>query len=287
MEPVIARKTWRTVEPIHGAVYFAAERDEEYGALGLREESGYFASRSAPMGAVPTEVVIATFFNFNPAFVRQAMDGVWDVTTTEAVTGARLTVVDRMLRRMLGAEAVASAELRRAADLARRAAERACERPEGRPLFAGHAALDWPSEHEPHLVLWHAQALLREFRGDAHIAALTVEGVSGVQALVLHAATGEISSTVLRSSRKWPRDEWAAAVDGLRQQGWVDDDGLLTAAGRTHRQWVEDRTDARSVFAYEAIGEDGCAELRRLTRPLSKITVEAGGLLASAPRQGE
>jgi hypothetical protein len=287
MEPVIARKTWRTVEPIHGAVYFAAERDEEYGALGLREESGYFASRAAPMGMVPAEVVIATFFNFNPAFVRRAMDGVWDVTAPDAVTTARLTVVDRMLRRMLGEDAVASAELRRAAELARRAAERACERPEGRPLFAGHAALDWPPADEPHLVLWHAQALLREFRGDAHIAALTVEGVSGVQALVLHAATGEISPTVLRSSRKWPRDEWTAAVDGLRQQGWVDDDGGLTAAGRAHRQWVEDRTDARSVFAYEAIGEDGCAELRQLTRPLSKITVAAGGLLASAPRQGE
>ena len=45
------------------------------------------------------------------------------------------------------------------------------EHPEGRPLFAGHVSLPWPDE--PHLVLWHAQTLLREYRGDNHIAALT------------------------------------------------------------------------------------------------------------------
>ncbi|MEN3271540.1 MAG: hypothetical protein V7636_301, partial [Actinomycetota bacterium] len=64
---------------------------------------------------------------------------------------------------MLG-DAIESPELIEAAELARRAAEVACERPEGRPLFAGHASLPWPEE--PHLVLWHAQTLLREFRGD-------------------------------------------------------------------------------------------------------------------------
>lgn len=278
MEPIIARKTWRTVEPLHGAVYFATERDELYGALGLRPESGYFVSRAAPMGAVPAEVVIATFFNFNPAFVRRAMDGVWETTTPQAAVEARFAVVDRMLRRLLGEDALRSTELRQAAELARRAAMRATERPEGRPLFAGHAALAWPDEKQPHLVLWHSQSLLREFRGDAHIAAMTAEGVTGCEALVLHAATGEVPAEVLRASRSWPRDDWAACVDGLHSRGWLDADGAFTEAGRAHRAWVEDRTDALSVYPYEALGDGSCAELRRLARPWSRAVVAGGGL---------
>ena len=54
---------------------------------------------------------------------------------------------DAALRRMLGA-AVDSDEMAAAADLARRAAERAGRRTEGRPLFAAHAGLPWP-DHPP------------------------------------------------------------------------------------------------------------------------------------------
>jgi hypothetical protein len=124
--------------------------------------------------------------------------------------------------------------------------------------------------------LWHAQTLLREFRGDGHIAAMTVEGVSGVEALIIHGATGDVPPATLQSSRHWPDDEWAAGVEGLQARGWLDGSGGLTSAGRDHRQWVEDRTDALAVAAYEAIGEDGCDRLRMLCRPLSKTVVESG-----------
>lgn len=276
MDPVTARKTWRTVEPLHGLVYFVSDRTEVYGELGLREMSAYFASRSAPMGAVPADVVIATFFNFHPGFVRRAMEGIWDQVTPAAVLDARREVVDRSLRRILGEDVLASEELAEAAELARRAALRACERPEGRPLFAGHAALAWPDDASPHLVLWHAQSLLREFRGDAHIAAMTVEGVSGGEALVIHAGTGEIAAAALQGSRNWPDDEWQTICEGLRGRGLLDADGTLTEAGRVHRQWVEDRTDSLSVFAYEAIGDDGCERLRALARPWSRAVVASG-----------
>ena len=62
VQPELARKTWRTLEPIHGLIYFAPEATEAYAALGVTGRSGYFASRSAPMGAVPADVVIATFW---------------------------------------------------------------------------------------------------------------------------------------------------------------------------------------------------------------------------------
>ena len=65
-DPDVARRTHRTLEPFHGMIYFAPEAAEEYEALGIAGRDGYFASRAAPMGRVPAEVVIATFYNFNP-----------------------------------------------------------------------------------------------------------------------------------------------------------------------------------------------------------------------------
>jgi len=281
VDPIIARKTWRTVEPIHGMIYFVPEAPERYAELGVTDlRSGYFASRSAPLGPVSAEVVVATFFNFWPDLVRRAMDGVWEKTTPVAMLEARLSAADAALQRAFG-EGVAAPELAEAAALARRAAEAACEHPEGRPLFAAHAALPWPDE--PHLVLWHAQSLLREYRGDGHIAALVLEGVTAVEALVIHAATGEVPVPFLRSSRSWPEASWDAAVEALRAKGLVTGDDVLslTDGGRAHRQWVEDRTDAAAVPAYAALGDDGCARLRELARPFSKAILE-GGLLTPA-----
>ena len=210
MDPVIARKTWRTLEPYHGAIYFVPEAAEEYRAVGVEDRmSGYFASRSAAMGPVPASVVIATFFNFDPGLVRRCMDGIWETVTPQAMIAARLHAADRMIRR-IAPECIESPDIVEAADLARNAAMMACTRTEGRPLFAGHASLSWPDE--PHLVLWHAQALLREYRGDGHIAALTVEGLSGCESLVTHAAAGDVTAGVLQATRQRSGDDWLAVV---------------------------------------------------------------------------
>ena len=286
MEPIVARKTWRTLEPVHGMIYFAPQATKAYAALGVTSSRmGYFASRVAPMGAVPAEVVISTFFNFYPGLVRRSIPAAWDITTPAAMVEARLAGADEALRHAFSDEILDSKDLAEAAELARRAAEAAAARPEGRPLFAGHASLAWPDE--PHLVLWHAQSLLREFRGDAHIAAMTVEGLRGLDALIVHGATGDVPLSVLKLSRAWPDDDWGAGIEALRARGWVEggDESLtLTGAGRAHRQWVEDRTDQCSVVAYEAIGEAGCERLRELGRPLSKAVIDAGLLNVDAAR---
>jgi hypothetical protein len=232
---------------------------------------GYFASRSAPMGAVAAEVVIATFFNFNHDLVRSVIPSAWHEATPERVLAARLRIVDVGLRRMLG-DAIGSAELAEAATLARRAAEAACERPEGRALFAGHASLPWPDD--PHLVLWHAQTLLREFRGDAHVAALMLYGLNGLDALISHAASGDVPAEALRTTRAYSEAEWAAGVASLAARGIVEADGSFTDRGRQQRQAIEQRTDDSSIAPYEAIGEDGCERLRALARPFSR-TVSA------------
>jgi hypothetical protein len=271
MEPVMARKMWRTLEPYHGMIYFAPEATAAYEAVGVTGRGGYFASRAAPMGAVPAEVVIATFFNFNPALVRQGIPSAWEAATPDQLLDARLAAADAALRRALG-DQVADPSVERAAELARTAAE-ACT-PEGRPLYAGHASLPWPAP--PHLALWHAITLLREFRGDGHIACLVDAGMEGIDALVLHAASGDVPRAALQSSRAWDDAAWAASVARLGERGIVDGDGAFTEAGAAVRQHIEDRTDALALAPWAALGEAGCDELRGLVRPLSKAIVEGG-----------
>ena len=283
LDPLTARKTCRTLEPLHGMIYFAPEAAGSYTRLGLRTESGYFTSRSAAMGAVGADTVIATFFNFHPGLVRDAIPRAWEAATPGAVLAARLDAADAALRRMLG-DGVDSADMARAAGLARGAAERAARRYEGRPLFAAHAGLPWPDH--PHLVLWHAQTLLREFRGDGHIAALVQHDLDPVEALGLHLATGDLPEAFLRTTRGWPDDDWGAGVDRLVARGLVvrvepseahRASLALTDRGTSLREHIEDETDRSTVHAYEALGEAGCAELRALVRPFSRAVVDAAG----------
>ena len=281
MEPLIARTTWRTLEPLHGMIYFVPEAAERYAAAGItNDRAGYFASRAAAMGEVAADVVIATFYNFHPDVVRRAIPHAWTEASATSLLAARLDAADAALRRALG-DAIDGDEVTRAAEIAREAALVACEHLEGRPLFAGHAGLDWPDA--PHLVLWTAQTMLREFRGDGHIAALAVEGISGCEALVMHGASGDVPATVLQASRAWSDDEWSATVDRLADRGLLDGSGAFTDAGRSLRQAIEDRTDRLAMLPYAAIGEERCAELRELARPLSKAVVDGGLLVPSRP----
>ncbi|HVB42414.1 MAG TPA: hypothetical protein VNF47_06860 [Streptosporangiaceae bacterium] len=273
--PETARLAFRTAEPIHGMIYFTPHGADSYAQVGItRQRMAYFASRSAAMGPVPAETVIATFFNFNPALIRQVIPAAWDTATPAQVLAARLEAVDRSLRQAWG-EDVSSPQVREAADLTRCAAERAGDRPQGRPLFAGHASLPWPDL--PHLVLWHAQTLLREYRGDGHVALLLTEGLDGLGALITHAATGVIPAETSRTTRSWSEQDWAAGIERVREQGWLADghELILSEDGQRRRRSIENRTDQLAVYPYEAIGADGCARLSELTAPLSAAVIAA------------
>ncbi|MGH3387732.1 MAG: SCO6745 family protein [Actinomadura sp.] len=265
-----ARQAWRRLEPVHAMVYFVPEATRRYAELGLKGRAGYFASRGAALGRASAELVIATFYNFCPDLVRRALPAAWDVVTPEQLLAARLAAADEALRRAGIHELPGLAE---AIGLARQAAAGACEHSEGRPLFAAHAALPWPEE--PILQLWHAQTLLREFRGDGHIAVLLSEGIGGLDALVLHAASGAVPTDFLKISRAWPEEEWAAATERLRERG-VLDGGTLSAEGTALRRHIEDRTDARALPAYAVLGADGCERLAELARPFGRTVTDAG-----------
>jgi len=271
-----ARRAWRVTEPLHAMIYFVPEAPERYAALGVEPAAGYFASRAAVFGAVGAGPVIATFYNFNPDLVRRALPAAWEKATPAAVLAARMDAADAALRRGLG-DAVGSPEVAEAAVLARRAADSAAPHAEGRPLYAAHAELPWPDE--PHLQLFHAQTLLREFRGDGHVAALLTAGITGIDALILHVASGQADARFLRPTRGWSRDQWAAAIDRLRAKGLVEGDApTLTEAGRELRGGVEATTDRLAEPAFQVLGEDGRVRLAELTRPLSRTLVKAGML---------
>ena len=283
---LLARKTWRTLEPLHGMIYFVPEAAEEYDALGVVGRDGYFASRAAPMGPVSAEVAIATFFNFNPELIHHALPRVWQRATPEDLVAARLRVVDRAYRRLLGEEVVASPEMRRAAALARRAAEVAGACADGRALCAGHARLPWPEE--PHLVLWHAQSILREFRGDGHVALLVTHGLSGIDALITHAAEGAVPAQLLQSTRGWSDASWHDAVESMRARSWLEGDGppAFSEWGAAQRSEIEGQTDVLAAGPYLRLGEDACAELRRLARPWSRTLSEGTVFRLAEPPDG-
>ena len=273
-DAVRARKCWRTLEPYHGFIYFAPEAAEEYAALGVEGRTGYFLSRSAAMGRASAATVVATFYNFNPSLVLHAMDGVPEGLDVADVVAARYRAVDRVLRDRLG-DAVTAPEMTRAADLAQQATAGLVERCVGRPLAAAHAALPVPDED--HLRLWWAITALREYRGDGHLVALVDAELSGLEALVVHAASGDVGADVLKATRAWPDTDWDRAVDALAARGLLESDGTFTAAGAELRQQIEDRTDRLAAPAWSQLSDDEGAELRDLVRPWSKAVFAGGG----------
>jgi hypothetical protein len=266
-------ETWRLIESCHAFVYFVPETREGYAEAGLTGFwRGYFASRSAALGAAPAEVVTAAFHNFAPRMVARAIPDVWHRSSPQAVLAARTAVADRALRRLLG-DLVDEPAVIEAAALAGRAVE--ASPAAGRVLFAAHAALPRPAA--PHLALWHAVTALREFRGDGHIAALLTAGIDGCEANVLAGAMG-LAPPEQRDFRGWTEQEWAAAADRLRAGGLLGDDGTISPEGRARRQAIEEATDRLARPPLDALGPDGAARLTDLLRPLARKIIEAGAL---------
>ncbi len=274
MDAHLAGRTARSLEPLHALGYFAPEVEAAVTGLGVKRGRGaYFASRSAPMGRVGAGTVAATFYVFSPSLVAHFVPEVWEAADPSAVVAARYDGVSCAWRRLLGDDVLASAEVAEAAVLARTAAE-ACD-VAGRPLHAAHADLPWPED--PHLVLFHALTLLREHRGDGHVAALIGAGLSGIEALITHTATGRgFTRQAAQATRGWSDEEWAAALAGLADRGLMTPDERLTDGGERLRTDLETRTDEHGLAPWQALGEAGATRLGELGRPLVRAVQAAG-----------
>lgn len=274
-----ARELWRLVEPVHAVTYFSPEPLAALREAGYRGFwMGYFAGRAAPLGRPSAELVHALFHNFSFAHVARAVPDAWGFAPPEAALDARLRGSVAALRRQIGSDADPAA-IARAADLATRAAVSAPL--EGRALYAANRALPVPDE--PIARLWHAATLLREHRGDGHVAALTAAGVGGRASHVLHALATGTPAGVYATARGLDDDEWATVLAGLRERGLVGEDGGLSAAGRALKDGVEEVTDDLAATALEVLGDDDLAELLSALAPLRAAVVAAGDIPVRSP----
>src|ERR1700745_3871660 len=234
----MARRMFELVEPIGVIPYAADEPNETMFALGFTNYwDTYFAGRAAPLGTATPEVVDALFYNFAPGEVARHIPKVWRTTTPKAAISARKRGGVKALRRILG-DRVDTPAFARAAELLMKAATSAPF--EGRPMYAALRAIPIPDDVVARL--FHAGSLLREHRGDGHIAALMIEGVGGLEAHVLVALDTGMSAEKFGRIHHLPAAQLAAVIDGMRDRGLIGDDGWLSGPGRGGQQRGEAST---------------------------------------------
>ncbi|MFF0089496.1 hypothetical protein ACFYSF_05980 [Streptomyces canus] len=274
LEPRAGRRCHNPLNSLHAAHYFSPDLGRELAAIGVTHPRAVnFAVRAAALGPVGPGAVTAAFYNYKHELVAEHVPAVWRTAAPEQVLAARARAVDTTLRRLLGEQAVASDEMAEAARLALRATE-ACSRA-ARPLYSAHA--DLPVPQEPHLAFWHAATLLREHRGDGHLAALMSAGLDGLEALVTHTATGRgMTPSWVFTTRGWTRQEWDAAVGRLRERGLLDADGELTEQGAALRDGIEAETDRLDRAPYEHLGAEDVRRLTELAIGFARTAAAAG-----------
>ena len=289
-DPSEAQRLWHAVEPLHAVAYFAPESVAGWRELGLRGFwMGYFAARSAPMGAVGPEPVTATFFNFHPAMVRRAIPDAWSYASPQAVldtwrdtavTALRRLLVDGSEPSTVSSSATRGAELHtvdtlvEAAELLRAACEGLdCA---GRSLAAAWAGVPW--RDEPLADLWLATTILREHRGDGHVSTLLAAELDGCAAHVLAVAAEKNVRGAIQPHRGWTDDDWASAQERLRGRGWLDASGAITTEGRQARADIEAQTDRLAMPPLSALGPERTQQLLAALEPLTAAVWAAEGL---------
>jgi len=278
-DPNTARQVWRRLELLHAVTYFSPEpiallKDAGYKGFWM----GYFAGRAAPLGAVGPEVVSALFFNFADSRVRKAMPDAWSFAGPDVALDARLTGSVAALRRAFG-DTADSPEIAEVAAVARRAAESAPLG--GRALFAANSALPWPDE--PLGVLWHAATLLREHRGDGHVAALTAAGIRGREANVMHSVSVHAPREFMTIGRDYDDAEWASNVKSLANRSLMTSDGHLTAPGAALKADLESQTDRAALSAYDVLSDGELDDLITRLGPLARAVAATGDFPPMTP----
>jgi hypothetical protein len=275
------------IEPLAGQVYFSPECHEAYAALGfspsptevggvaMPDGPAYFCSRGSVLGQVPGEVIAATFGVFNPAVVVPLVDMGWALVIANEICEARTEGAVGQLTRILGAEPDG---LARATELLARANEQL--RPAGRPLYSGLLGLGLPGD--PIGDVWRLADQLREFRGDAHIAAWSAAGFDGTEiGLLTELYWGLPMRTYIRT-RAWSDADLDEAEARLVDRGLVRD-GAFTPDGRARREEVEAATDRLCRPIIESLGDD-FEELVGIVGRWSESIKAAGGYPGAGPQ---
>lgn len=232
--PTRARRLRDALEPIATQGWWSRPAGERMMALGVDFFPGYVWGRAAALGAPPASVVVATFGVFEPGLICSVYHSAVATVARDEILAARADG---------GAASVGSvadeAECAAIADPLLDVLDGLDGL--GRPLFSGLRSLPVPSS--PAGRLWRAAELVREHRGDGHLAALVSAGLDAAEANVLTERSlgfglGEYSGT-----RGFGLEALAAAVTRLEGRGWMNGNDL-TDAGRNARAAIEGATDA-------------------------------------------
>jgi hypothetical protein len=273
----LARRLYDRFEPVHAVTYFAPEARAALDNLGYRGFwMGYFAARSAPLGQVAPEVVTAVFYNFAPGRVAKALPAAWEIAGPPLALRAREdSAVAALTRYGLKDDE----NVRTAARLAGAAARQA--HLDGRPLFAANLALPWPTDSVA--ALWHATTLLREHRGDGHVAVLAAAGVSGRESTVLHCAATSVPADYMKRTRHYDDAEWRACEQSLIDRGLLGDNGSLTPAGREVKDNIETSTDTLALRAFDGLDDGEVEALSDALTPIARTVIANGDIPAVTP----
>ncbi len=269
-------KFWRSVEVLHDVVYFAPDSKARYEALGLKGYwMGYFASRSAALGTPSPELVIATFHGFAPQMVRRALPDAWSLASRDDILKARLDLARDALAPGVGAAEVDTGKVAKDLEAIVAGLDFA-----GKPLAAAHASLEKPADDIG--LLWWAASVIREYRGDCHLAVLGAAGLNGTSANTLAVAAG-LAVGEQRNMRGWTEEEWAAGYAELAGRGWVDADGTITESGASARKQIEDATDRVCHAGMDKEATGRAITVEDAVRALARGVLKSGAIAFPNP----
>jgi len=266
----VRRRFWQGIEVIHDVVYFAPDIRERFDAIGLKGWwMAYFASRSAALGTPGSKLVTALFYGFAPRMVERVLPDAWAMADRGAILDTRFQLARDALT-----PAVADLDIDPLATVLETIVDGLDFA--GRPLAAAHASVDRPEDTLGRL--WWAASVLREYRGDSHIALLTTNDLDGAEANALAVADGRAPERQ-REARGWTEEEWAAAFTRLERRGWVDAGQAITPDGHAFRTQLEDDTDRVSsasftdeMHALAEAAEDSIVDLARAIKASGAVT---------------
>jgi len=239
-----ARRLRDALEPIATQGWWSRPAGERLTGLGVDFFPGYVWGRAAALGTPPSALVAATFGVFDAALIGAVFEDGSSTVSRDDILAARAAGAAESIAAVADSEecaAVADPLLDALAGLD----------PLGRPLFSALRELPVPAS--PSGRLWRAAELVREHRGDGHLATLVSAGLDAPEANVLTErwlgfGLGEYSAT-----RGFGPDALAAAVARLKERGWMVGDDL-TDAGRAARVDIEASTDASQIGLIAALG---------------------------------
>lgn len=260
-----ARRLRDAIEPIAMHSVWSRSVSERQAELGLDFLSGYVAGRAAGLGQPEPGAVVSSFAVFEPGMLTGVYEQARSAAPRDQVVAVRTEATIDSLGAILG-----DADVSTAAASLRRSAEQADGT--GRPLYSGFASQPWPDS--PLGQLWHASELLREHRGDSHIAACVAAGLDPVEMNILTETWVGMPLFSYTASRAWSEEAMNAAADRLRSRGLLEGD-TLSAEGQVFRDVLEDTTDALQTTALAPL-TDGFDDLVEQLNEWSAQCVAAG-----------